>query len=72
MKPSEIYVGLRVVTSDAPDATIYTVRDITVSNNNRTCTVGLAYQVRRNVWTSCVWVDYSILRLPAMTQMVNA
>lgn len=66
MKPSEIYVGLKVVTNKTNQATIYTVEQIIDK-----FTVLLVYEKNKIQWMGGV-VDISMLSLPTIEQMANA
>ena len=66
MKPVEIYKGLKVVTNDAPHATIYTIDEI--SGNH----VHLVYHLLNGAQVNGGWIDASLLSLPTMSQMANA
>jgi hypothetical protein len=65
MKPSQIYVGLKVVTSDQPDATLYTVHQIEDKH------IGLRYSLPSGTHVWGGWTDASLLKLPTIQQMAN-
>jgi hypothetical protein len=65
MKPSEIYTGLRVVTTDAPNATVYTICEIIGFS------VNLTYALQSGETVDGGWIDASYLRLPTIQQMAN-
>lgn len=65
MKPSEIYVGLKVVATKSTSATVYTVTKIIDK-----FTVELTYERNRILWDGGV-ADISMLSLPTIEQMAS-
>ena len=65
MKPSEIYTGLRVVTTSLPDATVYTVCEVLGYG------VNLTYTLPNGEQASAGYIDASYLRLPTIYQIRN-
>ena len=66
MKPQELYQGIKVVATDLPDATVYTVKSI--SN----FTVELFYTTRSGQEAKAGVLDASLLKLPTIQQLANA
>ena len=66
MKPQELYQGIKVVATDLPDATVYTVQSV----NN--FTVELAYTTRSGQKVSAGVLDACFLKLPTIQQLANA
>ncbi len=65
MKPSEIYVGLQVVTNKTAQATVYTIDQIIDK-----FTVLLVYEKHKVLWSAGV-ADVSMLSLPTIEQLAN-
>jgi hypothetical protein len=65
MKPSEIYVGLQVVTSDAINTTVFMVKEIEGHQTH------LVYKLKTGTYADGGWIDASYLRLPTIQQMAN-
>jgi hypothetical protein len=65
MKSAEIYTGLRVVTNDLPDATVYTICEIV----GKAC--NLTYSLQNGETVDGGWIDANYLRLPTIQQMAN-
>jgi hypothetical protein len=66
MKPQELYQGIKVVATDLPDATVYTVHSV----NN--FTVELIYTTRNGQKVSAGVLDACFLKLPTIQQLANA
>ncbi len=65
MKPSEIYVGLKVVATQSKSATVYTVHQIIDK-----FTVLLTYERHNTVWSGGI-ADVCMLSLPTIEQLAN-
>ncbi len=65
MKPTEIYVGLKVVATDSPDATVYMVTKIEGNY------IHLIYRLSTGTHVDGGWIDASLLRLPTIQQAIN-
>jgi hypothetical protein len=65
MKPQELYQGIKVVVTDHPDATVYTVQSV---NNFK---VELVYTTRNGQKISGGVVDTCFLKLPTIQQLAN-
>ena len=66
MKPQEIYQGLKVVATDLPDATVYTVKSVT------NFTVELVYTTRSGQVVKAGVLDACFLKQPTIQQLANA
>ena len=68
MKPFEVYEGLKVVVSDADDATVYTVNRRHPKHKN---IFFLSYKSSNGTILSAGEMDASIMRLPTIQQLAN-
>lgn len=66
MKPQELYKGIKVVATDLPNATVYTVE--TVNN----FTVKLLYTTPSGKVVAAGVLDACFLKLPTIQQLANA
>jgi hypothetical protein len=66
MKPQEIYKGIKVVATDMPDATVYTVEAI------KNFTVELRYTTLSGKVVNAGVLDACFLKLPTVEQLANA
>jgi hypothetical protein len=66
MKPQELYKGIKVVVTNHPDATVYTVKSI------KNFTAELVYITRNGQKVFGGLVDASLLKLPTIQQLANA
>ncbi len=66
MKPQELYKGIKVVATDLPDATVYTVKAI------NSFTVELQYTTLSGQVVHAGFLDACYLKLPTIQQLANA
>jgi hypothetical protein len=66
MKPQELYKGIKVVVTNHPDATVYTVKSV------KNFTAELVYITRNGQKVFGGLVDASLLKLPTIQQLANA
>ena len=66
MKPQELYQGLKVVATDLPDATVYTVKSI------KNFTVELVYTTKSGRVVKAGVLDVCFLKQPTIQQLTNA
>jgi hypothetical protein len=66
MKPQELYQGIKVVATDLPDATVYTVQAI------KNFTVKLVYTTPSGQKVNAGVLDACFLKLPTIQQLANA
>lgn len=66
MKPQELYKGIKVVATDLPDATVYTVESINHFS------VELTYTARNGQTLHAGVLDACFLKLPTIQQLANA
>jgi hypothetical protein len=66
MKPQELYKGIKVVATDLPNATVYTVEAV----NN--FTVELLYTTSNGKVVAAGVLDACFLKLPTIQQLANA
>jgi|APGre2960657373_1045057.scaffolds.fasta_scaffold335177_2 hypothetical protein len=66
MKPQEIYKGIKVVATDLPNATVYTVKEI------KNFTVELVYTTPNGQEVKAGVLDTCFLKLPTIQQLANA
>lgn len=66
MKPQELYQGIKVVATDLPNATVYTVRTVKNFTVELQCTTLSGHVVHAGVLDAC------FLKLPTVQQLANA
>lgn len=66
MKPQELYKGIKVVATDLPDATVYTVQAVNQFS------VVLQYTNLRGKTVNAGVLDACFLKLPTIQQLANA
>ena len=66
MKPQEIYKGIKVVATDLPDATVYTVESI------KNFAVELRHTTSSGRVVNAGVLDACFLKLPTIQQLANA
>jgi hypothetical protein len=66
MKPQELYKGIKVVASDLPNATVYTVEAV------NKFTVELRYTTPNGKVVDAGVLDACFLQLPTIQQLANA
>ena len=66
MKPQELYKGIKVVATDLPNATVYTVKAI------KNFTVELIYTTENGKTVAAGVLDACFLKLPTIQQLSNS
>ncbi|CAB4146745.1 hypothetical protein UFOVP499_19 [uncultured Caudovirales phage] len=66
MKPQELYKGIKVVATDLPNATVYTVKAV------KNFTVELLYTTPSGKVVAAGVLDACFLKLPTIQQLANA
>jgi hypothetical protein len=66
MKPQELYKGIKVVATDLPDATVYTVEAVNHFSVELTYTTSNGQTLNAGVLDAC------FLKLPTIQQLANA
>ncbi len=66
MKPQELYKGIKVVATDLPDATVYTVEAVNHFSVELRYTTPSGQEVHAGVLDAC------FLKLPTIQQLANA